>query len=155
MRAEHRFDVSLRWTGNTGSGTSGPRAFSRQHLLSVAGKPELLGSSAPVFHGDAERWNPEELLIAALAQCHMLTYFYLAAKNGIAVTSYSDAAVGTIRTEGAGGRFTEVVLNPRLTIESGDLHLAQRLHDDAEALCFIAQSVNFPVRHRPQIAAQL
>ncbi|WP_167047422.1 OsmC family protein [Salinibacterium sp. ZJ454] len=151
MTPEHHFSVALQWTGNRGTGTSGPRDFSREHVLSHDGKPDLLGSAAPVFHGDADRWNPEELLIGALAQCHMMSYFYLATKHGIAVTSYTDAASGTIRMNGAGGRFTEVTLRPRMTIASGDLELALRLHDEAEQICFIAQSVNFPVRHEPEI----
>ncbi|MET1043161.1 MAG: OsmC family protein [Microbacteriaceae bacterium] len=151
MTPEHHFSVALEWTGNRGTGTSGPRDFSREHVLSLAGKPDLLGSAAPVFHGDADRWNPEELLIGALAQCHMMSYFYLAAKHGIAVTSYTDDAAGTIRMNGAGGRFTEVTLRPRMTIATGDLDLAIRLHDEAEQICFIAQSVNFPVRHEPEI----
>jgi organic hydroperoxide reductase OsmC/OhrA len=151
MTPEHHFAVSLRWTGNRGTGTSGPRDFSREHLLQIEGKPDLLGSAAPVFRGDADRWNPEELLIAALAQCHMMSYFYVAARDGIVVTDYTDAATGTIQMQGAGGRFTSVTLRPRMTISAGDLDLAYRLHDEAEQLCFIAQSVNFPVAHEPEI----
>ncbi|WP_157155587.1 MULTISPECIES: OsmC family protein [unclassified Diaminobutyricimonas] len=151
MTPEHHFEVSLRWTGNRGTGTSGTRDFSREHLLQIDGKPDLLGSAAPVFRGDADRWNPEELLIAALAQCHMMSYFYVATRDGIVVTDYTDAATGTIRMRGAGGSFTSVTLRPRMTIAAGDLDLAHRLHDEAEQLCFIAQSVNFPVIHEPEI----
>ena len=101
------------------------------------------------------RWNPEETLIAALVECHLLSYLYVAAQNGIVVESYTDAATGTIQTEGEGGRFTEVTLRPVVTISSGDPELAQSLHDEAERLCFIAQSVNFPVRHEPTIEVRL
>ena len=149
---DHSFAVSVEWTGNRGSGTSGYRAYGRDNTLSADGKPPIEGSAARAFHGDATRWNPEETLIAALVECHLLSYLYVATQNGIVVESYTDAATGTLQTEGDGtGRFAEVVLRPKVTISSGDPDLAQSLHDEAERLCFIAQSVNFPVRHDPTI----
>jgi organic hydroperoxide reductase OsmC/OhrA len=148
---QHSFAVSVEWTGNRGSGTSDYKAFGRDNLLTAEGKPPIEGSAARPFHGDASRWNPEETLIAALVECHLLSYLYLAAKTGIVVESYTDAATGIIQTEGEAGRFTEVTLRPAVTISSGDAALAQTLHDEAERICFIAQSVNFPVRHEPTI----
>jgi organic hydroperoxide reductase OsmC/OhrA len=152
MDAEHRFVASLAWTGNRGSGTSAVRAYGRDHVVSVAGKPDLLGSAARVFHGDAARWNPEESLIAALSACHLLSYLYVAVQNGIVVESYVDEAAGTlVTTPDGGGRFREVVLRPVVTISAGDPELASRLHAEANRLCFIASSVNFPVRHEPTV----
>lgn len=151
MQNGHSFAVSIEWTGNRGTGTSGFRAYGRDTLLTAEGKPPIEGSAARAFHGDAGRWNPEETLIAALVECHLLSYLYLAAKHGIVVETYTDDASGTIVTEGEGGRFTEVVLRPRVAISSGDPGLAQTLHDEAERICFIAQSVNFPVLHEPTI----
>mgnify|MGYP001497761398 CR=1 FL=1 len=152
MDADHRFVASLAWTGNRGSGTSGFRAYGRDHVLSVPGKPDLLASAARVFHGDADRWNPEEQLIGALAGCHLLSYLYVAVANGVVVEAYEDAAEGTLTTTpDGGGRFTEVVLRPVVTISAGDPAVALRLHEDAHRLCFIASSVNFPVRHEPTI----
>jgi organic hydroperoxide reductase OsmC/OhrA len=148
---EHSFAVSVEWTGNRGSGTSDYKAFGRDNTLTTEGRPPLLGSAARAFHGDAERWNPEETLMAALVECHLLSYLYLAAKNGIVVESYTDAATGSVQTDEEAGRFTEVILRPVVTISSGDAALAQTLHDEAERICFIAQSVNFPVRHEPTI----
>ena len=152
MDADHRFAASLEWTGNRGTGTSGYRAYGRDHVVTVEGKPTLLASSARAFHGDADRWNPEEQLIGALASCHLMSYLYVAVANGIVVEAYRDAAEGTLHTEpGGGGRFTEVVLRPVVTISAGDPELALRLHAEANRLCFIASSVNFPVRHEPTI----
>lgn len=152
MDADHRFVASLRWTGNRGTGTSGYRSYGRDHVASVPGKPDISGSAARVFHGDADRWNPEEMLIAALAQCHLLSYLYVAVANGIVVDAYEDAAEGTLTTTPDGaGRFTEVVLRPLVTISAGDPDVALRLHEDANRLCFIASSVNFPVRHVPTV----
>jgi organic hydroperoxide reductase OsmC/OhrA len=152
MDADHRFVASLTWTGNRGSGTAGYRAYGREHVVSVAGKPDLLGSAARVFHGDLDRWNPEELLIAALTGCHLLSYLYVAVANGIVVESYDDAAEGVlVTTPDGGGRFREVVLRPVVTISAGDPEVARSIHAEANRLCFIASSVNFPVRHEPTI----
>ena len=151
MSATHSYELSLRWTGNTGAGTSSYRAYGRQHEISAPGKPVIAGSSDPAFRGDKERWNPEELLVAALSQCHMLSYLHLAASAGIVVTAYTDSPSGTMNENQDGsGEFSEVVLRPVVTVADASMcERAEALHDDAEKLCFIARSVNFPVHHRP------
>ncbi len=119
--------------------------------MRAEGKQTILASAAKTFHGDADRWNPEEELIAALAQCHLLSYLHVATQAGVIVESYTDAATGTLRTEPDGsGAFVEVVLRPVVTISAGDPRVADQLHADANRLCFIANSVNFPVRHEPE-----
>ena len=144
----HVYQVKVEWTGNTGAGTSTYRGYERAHEISAPGKPVIYGSSDPVFRGDAARYNPEELLVAALATCHMLWYLHLCADHGIVVTAYADQPRGEMsETEDGGGRFVEVVLRPEVTIKAGaDLALAEKLHARAHALCFIANSMNFPVR---------
>ena len=151
MRATHSYELSLRWTGNTGSGTASYRAYGRDHEVSAAGKPVIAGSSDPAFRGDPQRWNPEELLVAALSQCHMLSYLHLAANAGIVVTAYGDTPSGTMNENPDGsGEFVEVLLRPEVTVADAAMsERATALHDDAEKLCFIARSVNFPVHHRP------
>ena len=149
----HVYDISLTWTGNRGTGTSGYTAYDRTHEISVAGKPVIPASSDPSFRGDPSRYNPEELLVASLSACHMLWYLHLCSDAKIAVTEYADQASGTMaQTADGGGRFTEVVLHPRVTIgPGGDEALAAKLHERAHHLCFIANSVNFPVRCEPAI----
>jgi organic hydroperoxide reductase OsmC/OhrA len=143
----HRYQTRTVWTGNTGTGTSGYRAYERAHEISAAGKPVIAGSSDPNFRGDAARYNPEELLVASLSACHMLWYLHLCAENNIVVTAYVDDAHGTmVETADGGGHFTEVTLRPVVTLAAGDADLAMRLHYRAHELCFIANSVNFPVR---------
>ncbi len=152
MAKDHDYLVHVQWQGNRGAGTSGYRDYSRAHLISADGNSHAIeGSSDRPFHGDAERWNPEELLLAALSQCHMLSYLHVAVTRGIVVTSYEDNAVGTMRQEGDGGRFTSVTLRPSVTISAGDPQDAIDAHDEAERLCFIASSVNFPVHHEPSV----
>lgn len=144
----HSYQINLLWTGNTGAGTSGYRAYERAHEISVPGKAPILGSSDPAFRGDAARYNPEELLVASLAACHMLWYLHLCADHGIVVTGYTDQPRGQMsETVDGGGRFTEVVLQPLVTVKAGaDLTLAEQLHERAHTLCFVANSMNFPVR---------
>jgi organic hydroperoxide reductase OsmC/OhrA len=152
MNLDHSFTVSVEWQGNLGTGTSGYKDFTRAVELRAEGKHAILASAARPFHGDAERWNPEEQLIAALAQCHLLSYLHVATRAGIVVESYTDAATGTLHVEADGsGALVEVVLHPVVAISAGDLGAAQSLHAEANRLCFIANSVNFPVRHEPQI----
>jgi organic hydroperoxide reductase OsmC/OhrA len=84
---QHRYSVTLRWTGNLGRGTADYRAYARTHELRAPGKPVLAGSADPGFRGDADRWNPEELLVASLSACHQLWYLHLAAEAGLVVTA--------------------------------------------------------------------
>jgi len=149
----HRYATRTEWTGNLGVGTAGYRAYSREHLISAPGKPELPGSSDPAFRGDAARWNPEDLLVASLSSCHMLWYLHLCAQAKLSVLAYVDDAVGTmVETPDGSGRFAEVVLRPVATLATeGDTLRATALHDEAHHMCFIANSVNFPVRVEPTV----
>lgn len=152
MSRPHLYRVDVVWTGNRGSGTDGYRNYSRNHVIRVPGKPELVGSSDPSFRGDATRHNPEDLLVAALSTCHMLSYLHMATEAGVVVVAYDDSAEGTMLTEGDGGRFTEVVLRPVVTIRAdSDPEQALAAHETAHHACFIANSVNFPVRCEPRI----
>jgi len=152
MNLEHHYAVGIEWVGNRGTGTSGYKAYGRQTVLSASGKTSIEGSADRVFHGDADRWNPEELLLAALSECHLLSYLHVAASSGIVVTGYADAATGTmVQTDDGGGHFTTVTLRPEVTISAGDRELALELHLEASRKCFIAASMNFPVLHEPTI----
>jgi organic hydroperoxide reductase OsmC/OhrA len=150
----HHFAVAVQWTGNRGEGTATYRSYSRDHRIHAAGKRhEIEGSSDRVFRGDADRWNPEEMVIAALSQCHMLSYLHVAATNGVVVVDYRDEATGTLLQEGDGGRLIEATLRPVVTLaahhDEADERRAEALHHRASELCFIANSVNFVVEHEP------
>ncbi len=155
MKTSHHYEVLVSWSGNRGTGTSHYRAYGREHIVEAEGKHSIEGSADPTFHGNPERWNPEELLLSALSQCHMLSYLHVATRNGITVVDYVDSAVGTMQqTPDGGGHFTSVTLRPRVTISDlSQTDLAWRLHAEAARLCFIASSVNFPVAHEPVIEA--
>lgn len=153
MLGEHNYTVGVEWRGNRGTGTSGYRDYSRELLVSAAGKHPIEGSADKPFRGDLSRWNPEELLLAALAQCHLLSYLHVAVTVGVVVTAYEDDAIGTMVEDGnSGGAFTEVILRPRVTVADASMtDAALAAHERANELCFIARSVNFPVRHEPVI----
>jgi len=149
MEKEHFYSLITTWTGNTGTGTSAYSKFERSHVISVANKPDLLGSSDPAFRGDSSKHNPEDLLVASLSSCHMLWYLHLCASAGIIVVDYVDNATGImVETTNGGGKFKEVTLNPVVTVENSSMiEKANALHTIANEFCFIANSVNFPVHH--------
>jgi organic hydroperoxide reductase OsmC/OhrA len=151
----HTYDAVVTWTGDRGTGTSHYAAYDRTHEITAAGQPAIAGSSDAAFRGDPARWNPEQLLVVSLAQCHMLWYLHLAAVAGVVVTGYVDRAVGTMAEQAdGGGQFVEVVLHPTVTVSDAAMaERAMELHDRAHELCFIARSVNFPVRHEASIGA--
>ena len=156
MERDHRYAVRMVWQGDLGTGTSGYRDYSRVNEVTAEGKAHAIaGSSDRTFHGDRDRWIPEELLLASLSQCHMLSYLHVAVQHGIVVTAYEDDAVGTLRQAGEGGAFVEAVLRPVVTIGAGDPEVALRIHRDASEVCFIAASVRFPVRHEPTIVTAI
>jgi organic hydroperoxide reductase OsmC/OhrA len=151
----HRYPVEVVWTGNHGTGTKTYQGYGREHEVRVSGKPVIAGSSDAAFRGDGSKHNPEDMLVAAVSSCHMLWYLHLAAVAGVVVTAYEDAAVGTLEESGAEGRFTEVVLHPTVTITAdSDPERAVSVHEDAHHACFIAKSVNFPVRCEPRIVIE-
>lgn len=152
----HEYSIQVAWTGNTGSGTSDYRAYQRSHIIRANGKAEIECSSDSHFRGDANKYNPEELLVASLSTCHMLQYLHLCADAGVIITFYEDNARGKITlTANGGGYFTEVTLAPKVMVTRADMvKKAQELHIKANELCFIAKSVNFPVHHNPACSVE-
>jgi organic hydroperoxide reductase OsmC/OhrA len=143
----HHYALTTIWTGNTGKGTAGYRDYERSYEVHIENKPVLAGSSDPKFRGHPGRYNPEDLLLASLSGCHMLWYLHLCSDAKIVCSSYQDSAEGQMEISPNGvGRFTRVTLRPEIVITSdAGLKLAEQLHEQAHALCFIANSVKFPV----------
>ena len=149
MPKRHLYRACLHWDAGAGPGTESFKSYSREHRIKTEGKPEIVATSG--FHGSAH-YNPEELLIAALSSCPMLWYLHLCSQSGIVVTRYVDEAEGTmIEDASIGGRFERAVLRPRVTVANGDKKTAAALHHEAHRLCFVANSVNFPVDCEPTI----
>jgi organic hydroperoxide reductase OsmC/OhrA len=152
MERQHVYETVITWTGNHGTGTSGYRDYGREHVVTAEGPPPIEAGADPAFRGDPARWNPEQLLVASLSQCHLLWYLHLCAVAGVVVTDYVDRPRGTMLDTGDSGRFTEVVLRPHTTVtDPAMVEKAITLHADAHRACFIANSVNFPVRNEPTV----
>lgn len=151
MEKEHHYTTSLTWIGNKGAGTANYKAYDREYLIQAKGKPDIPGSSDPSFRGSPQCYNPEELLLSSISSCHMLWYLHLCAVNNIVVTDYLDEAKGIMleRPDGS-GYFKEVTLYPIITLtDSSVIGKARELHHEANKMCFIANSCNFPIRHQP------
>lgn len=149
--ATHTYELDVSWTGIRGVGTTGFKDYGRDVLARSAGRPDLELSADKPFRGDPARWNPEVLLLAALSQCHLLSFLHVAVVHGVVVTSYADAPVGWLEQVGLGGRFTRVLLRPRVGLaDAAQAGLLPTLHAEAGRACFIASSVNFPVDVEPR-----
>jgi len=146
---EHRYFTNLQWTGNTGLGTNSYREYERAHRISVKGKYSIECSSDTAFRGDKTKYNPEEMFLASLSSCHMLWFLHLSSEAGVNIIEYSDNATGKMmESEDGNGKFTEVVLHPKVKVkETWMLAHMQELHDKAHHFCFISNSCNFPVLH--------
>jgi organic hydroperoxide reductase OsmC/OhrA len=151
---EHHFICRLVWSGAAKGPTTTYEGYSREYRIDIPGKPSLRGSAAPAFRGDPSLMDPEDLLVAALSACHFLSYVALCARAGVHVIAYEDDAEGKMERVDGAVRFTDVTLHPKVTIAPGsDAEKARALHERAHAVCFIANSVNFPVLHSPTITA--
>ena len=148
----HSYVSRIVWTGNRGTGTSGYREYDRTWNVAIPGKPVVECSNDPLLGGNPARMNPEDMLLSALSACHMLWFLHFAADAGIAVFAYEDEPEGVAEVgTGGAGRFLSATLRPQITVAEGtDTGLASALHGRIHDVCFIARSVNFPVRCEPR-----
>lgn len=149
---KHNYEVKVEWTGNEGNGTLDYKSYNRNHTIIVNGKySEINGSSDPSFLGDKTRYNPEDLFLSSISSCHMLWYLHLCSVHKIIVTEYLDHATGVMQeTENGSGKFTGVTLHPKVKITSLNMITkANQLHEEANKMCFIANSCNFKIEHKP------
>ena len=155
MAHTHHYKLRAEWQGNRGSGTSNVMSYDRSHRVSIGGKPELNLTADNAVVGDKSKLNPEDLLVTAIASCHMLSYLYVCAMEGVIVTDYVDEASGTmIEKESGGGSFKQVILNPVFQVaDSSMIEKAIELHHKAHEICYIANSVNFEVLCNPVCTA--
>jgi len=152
MSKQHNFALQVKWTGNKGTGTSDYREYERHHTVITENKADILCSSDPAFRGDGTKHNPEDFFIASLSSCHMLWYLHLCADAGVVVVDYIDNVTGILAELPEGGRFTEVILHPIITVKHESMkEKAIELHETANKKCFIANSVNFKVKHEVSV----
>lgn len=151
MTHVHNYKVTTEWTGNNGEGNKDIRSYNRSHTVSIEGKPSLFLTTDNAFVGDKSKLNPEDLLVTAISSCHMLSYLYACALEGIVVTAYTDNAHGIMMEQAnGGGNFKEVTLNPVFYVASEAMvQKAIELHHKAHEICYIANSLNFEVKCNP------
>ena len=151
MAQIHKYKITTVWTGNKGDGTKNVRTYDRSHTVNIQGKPELFLTTDNPAVGDKSKLNPEDLLVTAISSCHMLSYLYVCAMEGIVITSYTDHATGImIEQANGGGSFKEVTLNPIFCVaDESMIEEAIELHHKAHEICYIANSVNFDVKCNP------
>jgi len=148
---EHCYCPTVVWTGNSGVGTASYNAYERAHVVSAPGKADIAGSSDKSFLGDASRWNPEDLLVAAASTCHMLWYLHLCAVNDVVIVGYRDEPEGVMIEDADGsGAFSRIVLRPLVKLSpSSSEQKARKLHHEAHKMCFIANSVKCEIATEP------
>ncbi|HEY7552163.1 MAG TPA: OsmC family protein [Hyphomicrobiaceae bacterium] len=144
----HEYTATIAWKRGAGEAFTDVK-FSRAHTWVFDGGVTVPASSSPlsvrVPFSRADAVDPEEALVAALSSCHMLTFLFLAARQGFVVDSYEDAAVG-IMTKNERGKLyvSKATLRPRIAFsgakQPSDAELAQ-LHHHAHEECYIANSV--------------
>ncbi len=147
----HTYHVLTTWTGNGEAGNANIRKYDRSHTVKIGGKPDLHLTTDNAAVGDKNKLNPEDLLVAAISSCHMLSYLYVCALEGVVIHSYEDKATGKmIENAEGGGSFQDVTLNPVCTVaDESMLQKAIDLHHKAHEVCYIANSVNFTVSCMP------
>ena len=157
MPKQHHYQLKVTWTGNKGTGTDHYTHYERSHTIEIENKVPILASSDTPFLGDATKHNPEDFLLASLSTCHMLWYLHLCADAGVIVTSYSDNPTGVLlQNDDGGGNFTEVTLQPLVYVANENMiEKANALHVKANQKCFIANSVNFKVKHAPTCMVEI
>jgi organic hydroperoxide reductase OsmC/OhrA len=154
MTANHVFEATVHWPADAAQKLPPDPAYSRNSVLGCPGHPPIPGSSPTVFGGEATRYNPEELVTMALAECHMLTYLSLASRKRVAVLAYEDRATAELGKDPVSGKMKilSAQLRPKVTVARGtDLAEALAMHAKAHEYCFVANSVNFPVANAPEI----
>lgn len=151
MEREHYYKLTTVWNGNNGLGTNNVRTYDRSHTVTIDGKPNLHLTTDNPAVGDTSKLNPEDLLVTAISSCHMLSYLYVCALEGIVITEYIDHATGIMmEKESGGGSFREVTLHPSCKVSDASMmDRAIALHHKAHEICYIANSVNFEVKCEP------
>ena len=144
---EHR--ITLQWTDGGKPFTY--ETYPREHTITYKTGQQVVTSAAPAYRGDGIHADPEDLLVAALSSCHMLSFLAIAAKKRLTVKSYQDDAVGFLENDGGKLWITKVILRPKI---DGNIDAAtlEQMHRLAHEQCFIANSVKTQVSVEPRQA---
>ena len=146
--SDHTFTTTLAWSGSTGTGYD---EYSREHEVGMASH-SMTASTDAAFLGDADRPNPEQLLVAAASSCQMLSFLAVAARARLDVVDYRDEAVGEMPEGNRPMRVTRIVLRPHITLATpAPRAKVERLVEIAHRECFIANSLRSEVVLEPTL----
>ncbi len=143
--AEHR--IRLNW--NDGGKPFTYEDYPREHEILFKDGQSMTASASPAYRGDGVHGDPEDMLVAALSSCHMLSFLAICAKKKITVQSYEDDAVGYLENDGGKLWVTRVILRPKIVASVDDAAL-EPIHHLAHGACFIANSVKTAVKVEPR-----
>ena len=145
--AEHK--IQLQWEKGDVAFTYD--TYSRNHQITFKDGVAKTFSAASVYRGDPSKGDPEDMFVAALSSCHMLSFLAIAAKKRFVMTSYDDDASGWLENVGGKLWMTRVVLRPRIVFENApDAATLEQMHHMAHEQCFIANSVKTDVKVEPR-----
>ncbi|RZU60962.1 OsmC family protein [Zhihengliuella halotolerans] len=144
----HEYRTTLQWAGSTGAGY---RSYSREHSVALTPTTNLALSADAAFRGDAQLANPEQLLVAAASSCQMLSFLSAAARSGVDVVAYDDAANGEMPEAAASMSMTEIELRPVIRVRNAGVDEVEDLVVQAHHTCYIANSLRSEVRVTPTI----
>jgi peroxiredoxin-like protein len=137
----HRYEVKI---------AGGPEGYA---TLKSGGVPDLRTAPPIDFDGPGDAWSPEQLLLAAVEACFLLTFRAIAAASRIEFASLAVESEGIVDRRDGRTRFTEIILRPRLALPAGaDRVRVQRALEKAEQACLVSASLSTPIRLEPQIA---
>ena len=143
--AEHK--ITLKWFKGDMPFTY--EAYPRNHTISFKGGAPVTFSASPAYRGDPSKGDPEDMLVAALSSCHMLSFLAICAKKKIAVEAYDDEAMGWMENDGGRWWLARVTLRPKVRADAATETLAE-IHHLAHEACFIANSVKTAVTVEPR-----
>jgi organic hydroperoxide reductase OsmC/OhrA len=148
----HSFALNLRWRNTQEFDGDLGRAYSHEGYVSIPGHGSLVTSAAEAFGGDPNLWNPEELLMTAISQCHLLSFLFVANRDGVEIHDYLDDVSGEMDYQRGSGAMTSVTLRPTV-VTLADASEIERLHEEAKAFCVMRSSVNFPIHVEVSVRA--
>ena len=148
--AEHQ--VAIRWQRR--SPDFNYQTFDRTHTLHFSGGQILPGSASPVYFGNPALANPEEILVASLSSCFMLTFLSIAALKRLVVESYEDEAECELGKNTNGKTMiSRIVLHPKVVFDQNrqpDPEILAELYRKAEENCFVSNSLRSEVAVAPR-----
>ena len=138
------YETEVDWKGERAGKLAGP------------GLPSVCFGAPPEFNGREGSWSPEQLLVASVNTCYMLTLVAIAENSKIALISLTSSAKGKLeKVQGAGYQVTEIRIKPKVVVASAkDVERVSRIIEKAKQNCFVSNSIKSTITVEPEIFHQ-